>query len=905
MKPFIKSLCYISILASLCSCSDEMLSDSNGDRGDGSISFSVYDEDHPFVRASRSAANEMPVFVYENSKLVTHGKDSLWFHVSSCENREMSQSATSRAEVINDNNLSDFIVCANVGDKHFFTEKVQKTDNVWRTDNVYYWPQNESVSFYAAKGLLGESETDEALAEFLKAQSDGTIQFDYTVPTSDSHDRDAEVQRDFVVATHTYSRTDEAVRNNADRAHIQFRHPLAAIVFRVSNKMGKEVESETSKIAKISISGLHGSGHCTFNGSKPNNFTRANWKYTDEADKEYTQIVSATDRPLVAGTEAVAESFMVLPHQGVPDSFAVTVEMTTGEKWTSSLAGLDMLEPGRLYIITLSKEDIEYPPVNNLQGMVGNDMVTLNWTEPVFTTGKPAYINQRGVKIVVTPRNTKESDPAKEYGDPQTFYRLISDSNPNLDLFSYLSEDSEGNFINTLKYDEFKCDVYALYFNDMEDKMYEEDGVTRKLWPSTARSIVIRKGASNAKVAFYIPEGGLLDDDDFAAYDWFFETFPDGIEVSAEDLEMKRNLLGFNTVWFPCGVSLDNNHEDNAWNYPSEVENVNYYLREGNNEINEGDFFWFKDNVKPKFEAIKWKNGMYDDPISGEIVRVEHPENIVSARDNEILYRFYRSGGNLLLTTFALTKVYDFGIIPDNCDYNNRAEYMPHYRLFNEFKQSSIWFVRATSPRVHDEFRRDWHTGSEGGRDFSSHPIYKGMFRCDPALFPECELDNNSGLDFFYYVCGDREEEMYPLLSMDSKVCENNNVVWHFRDGHQCEKRLVYFEADTNCRAIGSWGQKSEGERNGDDWECAGIVEFLPDNNMNQDANPGRHGRCIGIGLGAYEFNNGTRYVRGANVLNRYQSNTQLLTKNALEYLVNKDEGNNTLPCWPKRTGHR
>ncbi|MDE6576666.1 MAG: DUF4960 domain-containing protein, partial [Muribaculaceae bacterium] len=49
------------------------------------------------------------------------------------------------------------------------------------------------------------------------------------------------------------------------------------------------------------------------------------------------------------------------------------------------------------------------------------------------------------------------------------------------------------------------------------------------------------------------------------------------------------------------------------------------------------------------------------------------------------------------------------------------------------------------------------------------------------------------------------------------------------------------------------------------------------------------HGRCIAIGLGAYEFNNGLKYDPSVGVKNYYQSNVETMTRNALNYLMTAD----------------
>ena len=221
-----------------------------------------------------------------------------------------------------------------------------------------------------------------------------------------------------------------------------------------------------------------------------------------------------------------------------------------------------------------------------------------------------------------------------------------------------------------------------------------------------------------------------------------------------------------------------------------------------------------------------------------------------TAEDREAIREYYYKGGNLLLTGFSVALLYDFGVIPEQI-----TEYHPYFVLWNEIFTPAVWFVR----------------GKFGSHDADSHPIYRGLTKIDPAILP---------YDQGIVIKGDNPVPMFPLLSPDAELCENNNIVWDFTDGHQSDKIMEYMENDCNMKFIGTWGQIS-------DDNVGTVAEFHSGNHP--DWTGGKyHGRCICIGLGAFEYNNGKKFDPNAFVKNRYQSNMYIMTANALEYLANK-----------------
>ena len=93
---------------------------------------------------------------------------------------------------------------------------------------------------------------------------------------------------------------------------------------------------------------------------------------------------------------------------------------------------------------------------------------------------------------------------------------------------------------------------------------------------------------------------------------------------------------------------------------------------------------------------------------------------------------------------------------------------------------------------------------------------------------------------------------------------EDHNCCWDLNTyGFPGEPNTVAdFEKATNSIVLATWAHVV-------DYCVAGIVEFLPTDE--------RPGRCLAIGLSAYEFKQNTG--------NPFQSNVERLTKNCIDYL--------------------
>lgn len=93
---------------------------------------------------------------------------------------------------------------------------------------------------------------------------------------------------------------------------------------------------------------------------------------------------------------------------------------------------------------------------------------------------------------------------------------------------------------------------------------------------------------------------------------------------------------------------------------------------------------------------------------------------------------------------------------------------------------------------------------------------------------------------------------------------EDHNCCWDLNTyGFPGQPNTIAdFEREANCSVLATWAHVK-------DYCVAGIVEFLPSEE--------RPGRCIAIGLSAYEFHQNTG--------NPFQDNVNRLTKNCIDYL--------------------
>ena len=193
-------------------------------------------------------------------------------------------------------------------------------------------------------------------------------------------------------------------------------------------------------------------------------------------------------------------------------------------------------------------------------------------------------------------------------------------------------------------------------------------------------------------------------------------------------------------------------------------------------------------------------------------------DELINSNAVSKLTAYLKNGGNLLLCNHATQLLVPFERLNAN-----RAP-----NVFGSGDGSSnadIWGVNANINRKYD--RRQ-------------HAIYEGLF-----------------------TAGAGDHDMYPLIGSGNK--EDHNCMWDF-DAFRyddTEDNIKHFESENLASVLGTWQQVV-------DDAVAGIIEFNPTESIN--------GRCIAIGVAAYEWNQN-------NVDNPYQGNIEKMTQNAIEYL--------------------
>ena len=228
-------------------------------------------------------------------------------------------------------------------------------NNVWCTATRYYWPANDRKLRFSAFAPLSKKD----LLEDLRITKD-EISFTYTVPKSDT-DKDAEQQPDLMFAMSECNKSE----STEGKAPLNFRHALSAIKFAV-----RDVVDGTIK--KITISGVAGSGSCTYQlgedaTGKDGVFT---WSNYSEADASYSQLFDyevsgITDTPTDENQDKVINdkkpemTFMLIP-QPVPENATIEVEFVREDEESFTLSGnindnqVTEWEAGKEYIYTIS-----------------------------------------------------------------------------------------------------------------------------------------------------------------------------------------------------------------------------------------------------------------------------------------------------------------------------------------------------------------------------------------------------------------------------------------------------------------------------------------------------------------------------------------------------------------------
>lgn len=202
---------------------------------------------------------------------------------------------------------------------------------------------------------------------------------------------------------------------------------------------------------------------------------------------------------------------------------------------------------------------------------------------------------------------------------------------------------------------------------------------------------------------------------------------------------------------------------------------------------------------------------------------VDHlPKEIIATEALTLIRSFYKEGGNIFLANHATQLLSALGRIPDSLKPG----------IFSDGEGGSgldTWVINAQIG-----------FGQPIKYDHRTHPIFANMKTSN-------QYDHET------------------LLMIGPGQREDHNCMWDLNSyGFVGGTNIVVsFEAATQSTVLATWGHVT-------DYCCAGLVEFAPNDEYK--------GRCIAMGLAAYEWNQNSGK-------NEYQSNIELLTKNCLDYL--------------------
>ena len=201
---------------------------------------------------------------------------------------------------------------------------------------------------------------------------------------------------------------------------------------------------------------------------------------------------------------------------------------------------------------------------------------------------------------------------------------------------------------------------------------------------------------------------------------------------------------------------------------------------------------------------------------------IVNPETIAALKD------YTARGGSFYLANMATQLTVPLGIVPDNMAPT----------VFGNGDGGSGDDTWTINPYLGWDFKEN---GDQGFYDRTAHAIFKDLVMEVLNGYPYASL---------------------PLIGPGQR--EDHNCMWDcnlYGRGDQADV-IRNFEITTNSLVLATWGQVRD--------HCvAGLVDFNPN---------AEHGRCVAMGLAAYEWNQNS----GTNI---YQHNIEQITTNILNYL--------------------
>ncbi len=216
------------------------------------------------------------------------------------------------------------------------------------------------------------------------------------------------------------------------------------------------------------------------------------------------------------------------------------------------------------------------------------------------------------------------------------------------------------------------------------------------------------------------------------------------------------------------------------------------------------------------------------DRVGLEIGWQNLPAEFSSEASIAALKAYSANGGNLFLANMATQLTVPLGFVPDNMA-------PTVYGNGDGGSGDDVWVI---NPHLGWDFKDG---GDQGYYDRAEHAIFAGITLEDP---------NGYGYDAL------------PLIGPGQR--EDHNCLWdcNIYGRGQYPDVIANFEATTGSMVLATWGHVRD--------HCvAGLVDFYA---------TAEHGRCVAMGLAAYEWNQNSG-------MNPYQGNVEKLTENILNYL--------------------
>lgn len=377
---------------------------------------------------SRVRYSQTPVILYDNT-----ANDTFYLHTSIEENCVLPVLRETRGTPVNTENFSlvcnSFGVTAFVSSGNIYMRDVHVdsySGDVWLpSDNVRYWPDEETLDFYAyAPYMFNGAVILDTNLSYTANLNKGEISFSYETPKS-NNDRDAEVQPDLLFAYSSCSR--QTTTNESGTVSLEFGHALAAVKF-----VAKDIAGGT--IRSIAIHNVYGAGDCvSYPASR--DFL---WKTSGEL-QNYIQTFNIAVEDRQEGIQDITDAnpqttFMMIPQElGEESLISIVIETKDGKinTLTGTLKG-EVWEAGKLYTYAISTESINWIYVFDV-----TEILTVPHGQTTENYEVNSYRYRAQAPSVVEPLKWSAWEEDNSYKEVVTGFTYNGEGSPAKEVVSY------------------------------------------------------------------------------------------------------------------------------------------------------------------------------------------------------------------------------------------------------------------------------------------------------------------------------------------------------------------------------------------------------------------------------------------------------------------------------------